>query len=283
MQDAFYKEARWLELKLKILDKPAFSATIHHWLTEKKHFPRVLECGTGAGDFILILDQLITYDQVLAFDINSHLLEKARVRFAGNKKIEFLVHNLYEPSTTHIPSDFDLVTGHAMLEHTNIRDAIPILEKYVKPGGYMYFPHNYMAPTIFEPAFDDIIDRQIVQNFDSFSIERQDYGGITTGDSRCGARLYNRFKEFGIEVIHFECTSWLLYPRNKGFSDEEAETLRMIVNFFYSANKSPDIPISLRVSDKILEEWKLTRFSQIEENKLVYICPQTSILVRKPV
>lgn len=280
MQDAFYQEARWLYLKLNLLDIPAFSSTIHQKLSRKKKFHKVLDCGTGIGNFISVMEKLIEFDKLVAFDVNSDLIEKAIVNFKENNKIKFLVHNLYDTEKLLISNDFDLVIGLAFLEHTFLDEAIPILKRFCKSNGYMYFAHNYMSPTIFQPTFDDVIDRRIVTNFDGFSIENQIYKEKRAGDSRCGAKLFSKFCEHGLDIIHFECTDWLLYPKPGGYSKEEAEILRMLVNFFYQANKNPLIPLSLRVGDKILDEWKFTRLSQIEENKLVFICPQTSILVK---
>lgn len=83
-------------------------------------------------------------------------------------------------------------------------------------------------------------------------------------------------------MIDFATSDWLLYPKGEGFSDEEKEILYMLLDFFYDANRKENIPASRRIGAKVLEDWRIARFRQIEDNRLVYICPQTSILVRNP-
>lgn len=278
---AFYQEDRWLYLKSRILDQPSYSKVIHDELVKHK-FKRVLDCGTGAGDFVKILETWIDFDTLVGFDINPELIEKAKQKFArSKKKVGFHVHNLYNREAGRKWKDFNLVTGQALLEHTDMDVAIPILKGFSTPGGLLYFPHNYMSPTMFEPVFDTTIDLAVVHNFDRFSIENQMFEGRVCGDSQCGAKLFNTFKDFGFEVLHFEMSSWLLYPKGKeGYTSDEREVLEMMVDFFYEANKSPSIPLSKRIHPIILEEWKKVRLQQIDDNQLVYICPQTSILVR---
>ena len=278
---AFYQEDRWLYLKSRILDHPSYSKAIHNELVKHK-FKRVLDCGTGAGDFVKMLETWINFDTLVGFDINPDLVTRAKQKFVESKKnIGFHVHNLYNREEGRKWKNFDLVTGQALLEHTDMDIAIPILKGFSKPGGLLYFPHNYMSPTMFEPVFDTTIDLAVVHNFDRFSIENQMFEGCVCGDSKCGAKLYNAFRDFGFEVLHFEMSSWLLYPKKKeGYTPDEREILEMMVDFFYKANKSPSIPVSKRIHPIILEEWKKTRLQQIEDNQLVYICPQTSILVQ---
>lgn len=282
IMSAFYQVDRWLHLKRKILDQPAYRQEFFDILSKPK-FNRVLDCGCGAGDFVkVMMEKGISFKEMVGFDIDAQLIDIANRNFSDYPNIDFQVHNIYDLESNRPFHDFDLVTAQALLEHTNMSKAIPILRSFIKPGGYMYFPHNYMTPTMFLPVFDNSIDRAIIQNFDRFSIENQVFEGEVCGDSRCGAKLFNIFKEMGFEVLHFATSDWMLYPKVHGYTDEEKEILYMLLDFFYDANKEPRIPMSRRIDNKILENWRVERFRQIEENLLVYICPQTSILVRNP-
>jgi hypothetical protein len=131
---------------------------------------------------------------------------------------------------------------------------------------------------LFEPA--SALDERIVSNFDEYAIEGQVYSGRACGDSRCGQKLYNTFRAAGFQVVRFSLTPWLLYPREGAYAEPEKEVLRMLVQFFYEANTNPSIPLSLRIQEELLEPWKRQREREIEEGRLVFICPQTSILLR---
>lgn len=279
---AFYQEDRWLYLKAVVLDRPSYSQGMHDELC-KRRYNRILDCGTGAGGFAKTLCDWLDFDSLTGLDISPHLIETAKKKFIDSKEdISFHVHNLYDMEANKKYKDFDLVTAQALLEHTDLDKIIPILRGFCKPGGYLYFPHNYISPTMFLPVFDNAVDRAIIDNFDSFTIENQVFEGHSCGDSKCGAKLYSAFKDHGFEIIRFDTSDWVLYARGNGFTEEEKETAEMLVSFFYNANKDPKIPLSRRIAPKILQEWNVTRLQQIEDNQLLYICPQASILVKNP-
>ena len=266
-----------MELKAKILDAPAYSREIHDELLGRE-FNHVLDCGTGTGLFVKKMQEVIKFNSLKAIEINKKLVKEARKNFAGSRNIEFIQKDFYDLSKEEIPEKkFDLIMGQAFLEHTDIERALPIIKSLSQPGGYLYFAHNYMSPTIFDPHLP--IDKLIVSNFD-FNIDNQNYEGIICGDSRNGAKLYTIFSKYEFEVLKYVNTSWLLYPRQGKYSEEEKEILRMLVNIFYDAGKKEDTLLPNRVDDSVLDDWKLIREKQIEENELVFICPQTSILLK---
>ena len=277
---AFYRKIRWLELKAKILDEPAYSRIIHRELSGRA-FKRVLECGTGTGKFIGKLEEFVTFDSLVAFDIDPDLVAEARKVFGSSKDMTFHVQDLYHLDPDIISGGFDLIAGQAFLEHTDPHEAVTILKRMLNPGGFMYFAHNYMSPTLFEPCFDKRLDEKIVENFDEYSIENQDFNGKICGDSKCGRRIFHVLHDAGLEIMHFASTDWLLSPL-KRYTEDEKEILRIIIDFFYEANRGPSVPRPKRVDPKTLDAWKADRYDQIERNRLIFICPQTSILARAP-
>lgn len=283
MDAAFYQQVRWLELKKKYLDLPAYSDQIHAQL-QGKHFSHVLDCGTGAGHFIETLSHLITYDTLRGFDIDATLAAHAQKSFADNPSIEVSCQDLYELGESF--GTFDLITAQAMLEHTDMHQALQQLKSLCKPGTWLYFPHNYTSPTLFDPIIDRELDDLVVRNFNHYAMENQAYApsksGRKYGDSRCGQKLYNLFTEQGFKVLAYDSTDWILYPKDGVYSEEEKELLSMLINFFYEANLHEGISRKDRIADQQLREWKEVRLAQIEASKLVFICPQTSILVECP-
>ncbi len=280
---AFYKEDRWLYLKSLLLDKVSYSKAIHDEL-KKNHFKQVLDCGTGTGEFVKVLCDFLSFDSLTGLDINPGFIEKASEAFTDcPKDVKFHVHNLYDETANKKFNDFDLITGQGLLEYSDMDKMLPALIGFCKPGGYLYFPHCYISPTMFMPVYDNAVDQAIIANFDSFAIENQEYGGHIGGDSKCGAKLFHLFKDYGLEVLQFASTNWLLCPMGSdGYMEEERELLEMLVSFFYQANKDPRIPLNRRLHPKVLEEWNVARLNEIQENQLVFICPQSSILARKP-
>jgi SAM-dependent methyltransferase len=286
--DKFYQQIKWLELKSKILDDPAYSISIHDRLKKRKYFDSVLDCGTGTGLFALKLSQMIEFNRLLGFDINEDLIKFAKDDTLSHlpenirRSVQFVVQDLFSESKLSTKMQFDLITGQAFLEHTRINESIEILSEFCKEGGWMYFPHNYSGLAVFEPAYDPVVERQILENFNIYNIETQKYGDRLCGDSQCGQKLPFLFEKHGFQILNFSTSDWVLTAKGQ-FNKEEKEILNFIIDIFYDANdpeKNP-IPISRRLPRETLKGWRSFHKKNIEEHKLTFICLQTSILVEK--
>lgn len=284
--EQFYQKVRWLELKAKILDKTAYNIAIHDQLKRKKFFDSVLDCGTGTGLFVRKLSQIIGFKGLVAFDINPGLIEFATKNTLSHlprgikNKVQFIVQDLYSKFDSCIKKQFDLITGQAFLEHTNPDESIEILSGLCKEDGWMYFPHNYSGVAVFEPGYDPGVERQILDNFNLYTIENQIIGDRLAGDSYCGQKLPHGFRNKGFRVLNFSTSDWVLTPKGR-YSEEEKEILEFIIDKFYEANTSGKVPESKRLTLDILNSWKAFHKKNIEEDKLTFICLQTSILVEK--
>jgi len=285
-ENKFYQQIRWLELKSKILDDPAYSQRIHDRLKKRKYFDSVLDCGTGTGLFAVKLSQMIEFKQLLGFDINENLVKFAKehtwAHIPGNIRpnVQFVLHDLFSEHKLFKENQFDLITGQAFLEHTTINESIEILSKSCKEQAWMYFPHNYSGLAVFEPAYDPVVERQILENFNIYNIETQKYGDRLCGDSQCGQKLPYLFAKHGFQVLDFSTTDWVLTAKGR-FNREEKEILNFIIDIFYDVNDpgQQTIPVSRRLSQETLKEWKSFHKNNIEANKLTFIGLQTSILV----
>lgn len=272
---AFYQKTEWLDRKLEVLDQPAFSERIHDRL-RGKHFVDVLDAGTGCGNMFKVLSSLISFDSFRGFDIDADLIAEAQRRYHKKDQCRFEAANLYELPASVCDRQYDLITGMALLEHTEVRRALAVLKALLKPGGWLYLPHNYGSPTLFEPVFDPNVNQQMLENFDRYAIEGQIFEGQLSGDSRCGRKLPDLFQEQGLTVLDYQSSDWNLdtasgHPLHK-------QTALDIVDFFYEANRLEKIPAEKRLDPEQLEAWRVYYHLKIQRGEVKIRVAQWSVL-----
>ena len=270
----FYQKIRWLQLK-ELLDAPTYTNEIKEILISSKA-KNILDMGTGIGSLFKFLSTVLVFESAIGIDVQADLIEYANLN-NSDPKIKFQIGDTYQIPVA--DEFFDLVTAQALLEHVDSLACLQELQRVLKKAGYAFFLNNYDGVTNFEPVIDYDLDQTIVENFNHYSIEGQHIAGRIGGDSKCGRKLWHLCKQIALKPVIFQSSDWVLYPHLMYNSDEQ-ELLKMLIDFFVQANLV-DTPKVQRLPENDILYWQKKRYSQIDNNELVYICRQMSVVARK--
>ena len=114
------------------------AAAIQQW-------SRVLEIGCGTGLFTEMF--AATGAQIVAVDISSELLAKARSRNLPDAQVSFLEKRFEDCG---LDGPFDAVVGPSVLHHLDIDQSIGRIKALLKPGGRIGFAEpNMLNPQVY--------------------------------------------------------------------------------------------------------------------------------------
>ncbi|MCF7923641.1 MAG: methyltransferase domain-containing protein [Candidatus Izimaplasma sp.] len=96
---------------------------------------KILDIGTGKGDFINLIDYLYhDYSEIIGVDIIDYLLEMDKDSFKGNPKIKFINEDILNP--TFPKNSFDIISLSSTFHHlTDIEETLKHMTTLLKPGG----------------------------------------------------------------------------------------------------------------------------------------------------
>jgi len=100
---------------------------------------KILDVGTGRGNFISIIDNLYEgYEKLIGIDIIEPAVKMAAKYFESNPKIEIIQQDI---NNCDFPAEyFDIVCLSNSLHHLEDKTkAFESMERLVKPGGYLLF------------------------------------------------------------------------------------------------------------------------------------------------
>lgn len=120
---------------------------------EEYENPRILDIGSGKGDFIKLIDYIFQdYQEIIGIDIVDYLLEMDESAFNHNPKIKWMGKDVLE---TNFPKNsFDIISLSNTLHHIqDIQSIFNQMENMLKPGG-MLIVNELMAA-------DDLTDGQL--------------------------------------------------------------------------------------------------------------------------
>lgn len=99
--------------------------------------PRILDIGSGKGDFIGLIDFIYQdYSEIIGIDIVDYLSEMDEAAFNHNPKIKIMDMDVLD--TTFPKNSFDIISLSNTLHHIkDIKSIFDQMEALLKPGGMM--------------------------------------------------------------------------------------------------------------------------------------------------
>ncbi|WP_254545093.1 class I SAM-dependent methyltransferase [Halomarina pelagica] len=172
--------------------------------------------------------------------------------------------------------EYDLLVGQAFLDLVDPA-ALSDLLSCLRAGGLWYFPITYDGGTRFAPAhpLDDAVERAYHAHMDA-----QPKAGSAAGRAVFGA-LPDR-----AAVLAAAGSDWVVYPRDRGYPDDEAYFLRYVLDTVAGAvgERATDPNATdggaAALDPDALDDWLATRRGQVEAGELTYVAHQLDLLGR---
>lgn len=225
---------------------------------------RVIEVGCGIGTMPGRLRGWGTLGETTAYlglDADCACIETARDAY-GDPFTRFECADFYDwPGE----ADCDLLVAAAFLDLVDLERALPVLRRFLRPGGLGYFPLNFDGVTIFEPGHP--LDEVVLAAYHASMDARP-----TGGHSLTGRMLFQALPAAGFEILASGASDWIVHALpGGGYPGDEAYFLQHILHFFEGSCAGV----------KGLAEWLGERRGQVEAGDLVYIARQLDFLVNK--
>jgi len=138
-------------------------AALLEWLP--RHTNRILDLGTGDGRLLALAKGNFPQAEAVAVDFSPAMLDRARLRFAGDSCVRLVTHNLDDP----LPSlgKFDaVISSFAVhhLEHPRKRALYAEVHRALNPGGVFCNLEHVSSPT---PKLHEEFMQQLGQKLES--------------------------------------------------------------------------------------------------------------------
>lgn len=224
---------------------------------------KILDVGTGRGNFIALIDHLYKdYQEIIGIDIVDGFVKAASKDFEENKKVKFENRDILD--TGYEKESFDIVCLSNSLHHlADIKTMFEAMEALVKPGGYLLF--NEMMK-------DHLNEQQIShQLLHHFSAKMDRANGLTHNETYNRADIINTIQQnTSFSVVD----SWDMVVGENTITEEQIESFAKTVDFLIAR-----LPEAQR--NQYLAEGEEIK-SYIMKNG-VEACTQLLVIAKKPI
>ncbi len=165
---------------------------------------------------------------------------------------------------------FHLLAAHAVLDLVDFPAVLPQLFSRLTKNGLAYFTCNFDGETIFLPEYHG--EEEIMRLYHASMEER------LTGASHTGRRLMTFLQAPGLELLAAGSSDWLIHPRNRRYTRDEAFFLHALVETVAAElTKKPRPPSG----SADLATWARWRHRQIETGELSLLARHIDLLARR--
>jgi len=194
----------------------------------KNQTKKVLDIGTGVGNFIFLLTQALKeYDEIVGIDTSKRAVELARDNFPNQEKIIFSVMDARQID---YPNDyFDAVCLSNSLHHLNDAQSIfDEMERVLKPKGLLIIHEMISYPLTLKQVSHKLIHH--------FSAEIDRLLGMTHDDTYTKKEIEEKLHLYSSCLIE---DSWVPVHKEKHeFSKEEVD--QVILSLDQMLNRIPN-------------------------------------------
>jgi hypothetical protein len=263
---------------------------------EKKqdHPLQILECGAGIGTMFTrmidwgllrgsVLYRITDNDPRLLHGAHKYLSQWATKR---NHAFTWLEENHGQLTTedaevsvlfevvdvkniaqkSYLPSSYDLIIAHALLDLVDFSVVLPALFSFLKDDALAYLTCNFNGQTLFLPECED--DEEIIQLYHD-SMEKR-----LQGASRTGKNLLLYLQQQGLEILAAGSSDWIIHPQQNKYSKDEEFFLHAIIEMIEKELTKID------GMDFSITEWSTLRHQQAENGQLTLLASHLDFLVR---
>lgn len=294
-----FNYAKYLEAKIPVderaLNPLVWNAFVEILKKEERKQLKVLEAGGGIGaTFCRLLDAGIsrnihyTLVDVEASNIsyfNTHVNEWLYARgytiragewtWENKAGLSVEVSAQLKDINEFIDSNslkWDALIAQAFLDLFDINTFVPRIVSLLEDTGVFYFPINFDGVTSFLPVLDVDLDQKVMDIYHDSMDARSDVPADKKR-SLSGRYLLSEMVTSGLSILEAGGSDWLVYPKKVGYSTEERYFLEQILNFVKG-----ELEDSEAIENEDREYWISQRFTQLNNQQLIYITHQLDVL-----
>jgi len=226
---------------------------IKKYLEQYEH-PRILDIGSGKGDFIQLVDSVYQdYQEIIGIDIVDYILEMDEKAFSQNPKIKWMEKDVLD--TVFSKESFDVISLSNTMHHMeDIQSLFDKMISLLKPGGILVIVEMFTTKDL----TDKEVSHQILHSFSAKILKEMHIVHSQVSDKKCVLEAIGKYaslpitEEWVLDTLPYETELTVDYL--SGLIDRLVESVKDSVNYDAYVKEANDIKGYLKVHGLSLQK-----------------------------